>query len=108
MQNVYEEIEDTDTPPEPTVLRRASSYSDFYRVVKEQLSKGTRPRPKKTDKHSRAWEALTLPDSSQELEKHDAISLESYDEQLLDASQQEYLYAYYVMRRWHFYKDSAD
>ncbi|EWZ01815.1 hypothetical protein FOYG_01305 [Fusarium oxysporum NRRL 32931] len=91
MQNVYEEIEDTDTPPEPTVLRRASSYSDFYRVVKEQLSKGTRPRPKKTDKHSRAWEALTLPDSSQELEKHDAISLESYDEQLLDASQQEYL-----------------
>lgn len=108
MPNVYEEIEDTDTPPEPTVLRRASSYSDFYRVVKEQLSKDKRPRPKKTDKHSRAWEALTLSDSSQKLEKHDTISLDSYDEKLLDAGQQEYLYAYCIMRRWHFYQDSAD
>ncbi|KAF4961913.1 hypothetical protein FSARC_9989 [Fusarium sarcochroum] len=91
MPNLYEEIEDTDTPPEPTVIRRASSYSDFYRVVKEHLSKDAKPQPTKIDKKSRAWEALLLPDSSREVETHEPSSLESYDEQLLDASQQEYI-----------------
>jgi hypothetical protein len=93
MPNVYEEIEDTDTPPEPTVIRRANSYSDFYRVVKEQLSKDARPRPKKIDKKSRAWEALFLPDSSNDVDAHEPSTFESFDEQLLDASQQQYLYA---------------
>jgi hypothetical protein len=92
MPNVYEEIENTNTPPEPTVIRRASSYSDLYRVAQEQLSKDGRPRHKKTDKNNRAWEALLLPDSSVEAELHEPKGLESYDEQLLDASQQEYLY----------------
>ncbi|KAJ4235614.1 Golgi transport complex subunit 3 [Fusarium solani] len=91
MPNVYEEIENTNTPPEPTVIRRASSYSDLYRVAQEQLSKDGRPRHKKTDKNNRAWEALLLPDSSVEAELHEPKGLESYDEQLLDASQQEYL-----------------
>jgi hypothetical protein len=94
MPNVYEEIEDTDTPPEPTVIRRANSYSDFYRVVKEQLSKDTRPRTKKTDRKSRAWEALFLSDSSNDVNAHEPSILEPFDEQLLDASQQQYLYAY--------------
>ncbi|KAF4338884.1 oligomeric golgi complex subunit 3 [Fusarium beomiforme] len=91
MTNIYEEIEDTDTPPEPAVLRRANSYSDFYHVVQEQLSKDIRPRPKKIDKHSRLWEALMLPESSHELEKHETVGFDSYDALLLDASQQEYL-----------------
>ncbi|KAM0195515.1 hypothetical protein ACHAPA_003019 [Fusarium lateritium] len=91
LPNVYEDIEDTDTPPEPTVLRRASSYSDFYRVVKEQLSKDARPQPKKTDKKTRAWEALLLPESSYDVDTHEMSSFELYDEQLLNSSQQEYL-----------------
>jgi hypothetical protein len=92
LPNVYEDIEDTDTPPEPTVLRRASSYSDFYRVVKEQLSKDARPQSKKIDKKTRAWEALLLPDSSYDVDTHEMSRFESYDRQLLNSSQQGYLY----------------
>ncbi|KAK7408278.1 Golgi transport complex subunit 3 [Neonectria punicea] len=94
MQNVYEEIEDIKSPPEPEVLRRASSYSNFYRVVQEQLLKDERPQRKKTNKCNRGWEALNLADSVIEPEtlgSHEPQSLVSYDEQLLDASQQEYL-----------------
>ncbi|KAM5352018.1 hypothetical protein ACJ41O_004741 [Fusarium nematophilum] len=91
LPNVYEEIENTDTPPEPTILRRASSYSDFYRIVREQLPKGGRPRRDKIDKNNRAWEALLLPGSGVETEQLEPKGVNSYDEQLLDASQQEYL-----------------
>lgn len=94
MPNVYEDIENTNTPPEAAVIRRASSYSDFYRVVQEQLSKDGRPQRKKSDKWNRGWEALDLPDSGAEAESPQSAeskNLQSYDEQLLDASQQEYL-----------------
>lgn len=93
MPDVYEEIEDNDTPPEPSVLRRASSYSDFYRVVREQLSKDDRPRRRKVDRENRGWEALMLPESTTRAEILDPKSLESPDDQMLDASQQEYMYA---------------
>lgn len=102
MPNVYEDIENTNTPPEAAVIRRASSYSDFYRVVQEQLSKDGRPQRKKSDKWNRRWEALDLPDSSAEADgpqSAESKNLESYDEQLLDASQQEYLYATQAMGR---------
>lgn len=105
MPNVYEEIENTNTPPEPTVIRRASSYSDLYRVAQE-LSKDGRPRHRKTDKNNRAWEALLLPDSGVEAELHEPKGLESYDEQLLDASQQEYLYG--IALRLHLDLDCSD
>ena len=63
MPNVYEDVENANDPPEPSVIRRASSYSDFYRIVQQELSNGGREQRKKTDKWNRKWEALNLPDS---------------------------------------------
>ncbi|KAF7560075.1 hypothetical protein G7046_g4055 [Stylonectria norvegica] len=91
LTNVFEEIEDSNDPPEPTVIRRASSYSDFYRVVQAQLSSDGKPKRNKTDKRERAWEALMLPDAAGNVEHQKEQSLASYDDQLLDASQEEYL-----------------
>ncbi|KAJ3524119.1 hypothetical protein NM208_g12179 [Fusarium decemcellulare] len=91
MPNVYEEIENTNTPPEPTVIRRASSYSDFYRIIQQQLPKEGRPRQQKVDKNNRAWEALLLADTGVEVATEEPKGLESYDDQLLKSSQQEYL-----------------
>lgn len=93
LPHVYEDTENTNDPPEPSVLRRASSYSDFYRIVQQELSKDGKEHRKKTDKWNRRWEALNLFDSSTGPESQNAGHLESYEEQLLDASQQEYLYA---------------
>lgn len=93
LSNVFEEIESANTPPEATVIRRASSYSDFYHVVQAQLSKDAKSKRKVVDKKNRTWEALMLPKSKDEVERQDQKDLSLYDDQLLDASQQEYLYA---------------
>lgn len=96
MEDVFEEIENTNTPPEATVLRRAASYSDFYRVVKAQLSKdGTLKRKKKINKKDRSLEALMLGHEADKasLQEPGLVSLDSFDDQLLEDSQQEYMYA---------------
>lgn len=94
MPNVYEDIENTNTPPDAAVIRRAGSCSDFHHLVSVRPSKDARLQRRKTDRWNRAWEALDLPNSSVELERAGGLEdnkLESYDEQLLDASQREYL-----------------
>lgn len=93
---MYEEIENTNTPPEPSVPRRAASYSDFYHVARAQISQdgaSTRSR-KKPSKKDRQWEALMLPPGAgkhRDTEsKADKLFEQALDEQLLDNSQEDY------------------
>ncbi|KAK4653700.1 Golgi transport complex subunit 3 [Podospora pseudocomata] len=91
---LFEDQEDTNSPPEPTLSRRAKSYSDFYDIVKAQI--GGKPHHKKKKgrriRHGRTWEALGVPESVAaklpvEQDAHDA----ELDKELLEASQQEFL-----------------
>lgn len=95
LDHIFEESEDTNTPPEPTTIRRAASYTDFYYVVRAQLTKdGQRRRKKKPDKKSRAWEALLLrgeDDADRNYSASEPLD-QAFERQLLEESQQEYLY----------------
>ncbi|KAG8426627.1 Golgi transport complex subunit 3 [Metarhizium acridum] len=94
LDDVFEELEDTNTPPEPTVIRRAASYTDFYYVVRAQLTKdGQLRRKKKTGKKNRAWEALLLrgeDDADRNYSASEPLD-QAFERQLLEESQQEYL-----------------
>ncbi|EQL01982.1 Sec34-like family protein [Ophiocordyceps sinensis CO18] len=97
LENVYEEIEDSNTPPEPTLTRRAASYSDFYRVVKAQLAKDGGAKRKKTpsSKRDRGWEALTLCAETSVVAAPDGpdamLADLAVEDEMLEASQQDYL-----------------
>lgn len=96
LEDVLEELENTNDPPEPTLHRRAASYSDFYDVVKAELLKDSqRKSRRKVDRKSRNWEALTLFHEGSEASQYpqkEAVSSESLDNRLLEESQREYLY----------------
>lgn len=91
---MYEEIENTNTPPEPSVPRRAASYSDFYHVARAQISRDSATKRRKPSKRDRQWEALMLPlEASKPREREsggDKLLEPALDEQLLDASQEDY------------------
>ncbi|KAI1137684.1 Sec34-like family protein [Hypoxylon sp. FL0543] len=92
LEELYEEPETTIDPPEPTLNRRAKSYSDFYHVVRAQLSKDAaaakKRRRKARDRNLDALvvEKLDKADKDQELRR-----LESLDTELIESSHQEYL-----------------
>ncbi|QUC21197.1 uncharacterized protein UV8b_05440 [Ustilaginoidea virens] len=94
LSNVLDEPEDANSPPKPTVVRRAASYSDFYHVLPTQLSKGDRPRRrKKLGKNDRSWEALLLHGEAV-LDRKPSIAEprdDGLDKQLLDDAQHDYL-----------------
>ncbi|KAK4192187.1 putative conserved oligomeric Golgi complex component 3 [Podospora australis] len=96
---LFEDHEDNNSPPEPTLSRRAKSYSDFYEIVKAQLGSTDQQqqqlkkrRRKRTD---RKWEALAVPESAMatlSLEEDDTHQVDAdLDKTLLQASQQEFL-----------------
>ena len=95
LSNIYEDPDDTNSPPEPTIVRRAASYSDFYRVVRAELNKdGKDRRKKKSAQRNRTRDALMLDDEA--LDEHDqAVDdlalFDAFDDHILEASQQEYL-----------------
>ncbi|KAK3985900.1 putative conserved oligomeric Golgi complex component 3 [Cladorrhinum sp. PSN332] len=96
---LFEDQEDTNSPPEPTLSRRAKSYSDFYDVVRAQEKKDKKERKKQQQhrrrKHNdRTWEALALPESvtgTLSIEEDDNTHDVDLDKELLQASQQEFL-----------------
>ncbi|GAB0134637.1 hypothetical protein EsDP_00002999 [Epichloe bromicola] len=94
LDNVYEESDDSDSPPEPTLTRRAASYSDFYHVVRAQLAKdGQLRRKKKPGKKDRTWEALAL-QAEKDLDltfRVPDLHETEIDHKLLEDSQQDYL-----------------
>jgi hypothetical protein len=71
------------------LTRRAKSYSDFYHVVRAQLSKDA-AKKRRRKKQDTSLEALMLDKPEDAIPKRTAPSAESMDTQLLDASQQEY------------------
>lgn len=94
LENVYEDIENTNTPPEPSLVRRAASYSDFYHVVKAQISKDEALKRKKTARKERQWEGLDLSEGDHGRRRRNqerSFTLdESLDKQLLETSQEDY------------------
>ncbi|KAI2616938.1 Sec34-like family protein [Hypomontagnella submonticulosa] len=91
LEELFEESETSLDPPEPTLSRRAKSYSDFYHVVRAQLFKDGASKKKRRKVKERNLDALMV----EKLEKHtlrqELPQLESLDTQLIEASQQEYL-----------------
>ena len=97
---MLEAREADNSPPEATLSRRAKSYSDFYEIATAQFANNNGSKKKKDGvrrrgKDKTSWEALMIPDSLA------ALSLDTTEEivhddllrdQLLEASQQEYLY----------------
>lgn len=93
LQALFEDQDDVNAPPEPTLSRRARSYSDFYDIVKAELSSHGTKKKRKRRRSGRSWEALAVPESAAtglpaEEESHD----DSLGKELLRASQQEFLY----------------
>ncbi|KAG5985170.1 hypothetical protein E4U55_000806 [Claviceps digitariae] len=94
LDNVYEERQCPDSPPEPTLPRRAASYSDFYHVVRAQLVKdGQLRRKKKLGKKSRSWDALALQveESHNSISRSPAFREAEIDDELLKDAQQDYM-----------------
>lgn len=94
LENVYEDIENTNTPPEPTIVRRAASYSDFYHVVKAQIDKDEALRRKRIARKERQWEGLDLSEGragQQKRHEERQYSVDkTLDAHLLEASQEDY------------------
>ncbi|KAJ4292998.1 Golgi transport complex subunit 3 [Collariella sp. IMI 366227] len=89
---LFEDQEDANSPPEPSLSRRANSYSDFYDIVKAQLSSHDAKKLRKRRRGDRRWEALALPDSvTAGLQEEDEGYDDSLDKELLCASQQDFL-----------------
>ncbi|KAI5863691.1 Sec34-like family protein [Durotheca rogersii] len=91
LDRLFEEPETSIDPPEPTLTRRAKSYSDFYRVVRAQLSKDAVAKKRRRKAKERSLDALMIggpeiDDASQALPR-----LASLDGELIEASQREYL-----------------
>lgn len=59
LQRLLEEPEPSIGPPEPTLLRRAKSYSDFYHVVRAQLSRDAAKKKRRKMKE-RGLDALMM------------------------------------------------
>lgn len=95
MPALFEDQEDTNSPPEPTLSRRAKSYSDFYEIVKAQEKKEKKKRKdRRRRQNDRSWEALALPNSVTRclpVDEDDITHDAQLDTELLQASQQEFL-----------------
>ncbi|KAK2003968.1 Sec34-like family protein [Colletotrichum falcatum] len=90
LDEIFEDIEDRNTPPEATVLRRASSYSDFYRVVRAQLARDEQKK-KRRRRRDKTWEALDIAADITGSKAGPYQVLGLHGEELLETSQQEYL-----------------
>ena len=94
MSALYEDREDSNSPPQATLIPRAKSYSNFYDIAPARLSKqpSKKDRRRKNNIHSQL-EALTLCPPQTGLEdagEEDEIDHGTSSEELLRASQQEY------------------
>ncbi|GAW24381.1 hypothetical protein ANO14919_139650 [Xylariales sp. No.14919] len=89
LERLFEEPEALIGPPEPTLLPRAKSYSDFYHVVRAQLSKdGTKKKRRKNK--DKGLDALMVASPEVTLQTRKLPPSRSIDTELVDASQQEY------------------
>jgi hypothetical protein len=80
-------------PPEATVVRRAKSYTDFYHVVRAQMTKELKKQREKERK------AIKIPGHHENIVGFE-IEYETYEDELLDASQEEFQYAITAELQW--------
>ncbi|KAI5921931.1 Sec34-like family protein [Camillea tinctor] len=92
LRQLFEEPETSIDPPEPTLTRRAKSYSDFYRVVRAQLSRdaAAKKRRKRT-KGGKGLEALMVEKPEHTIPFRGLLPARSLDAELVEASQHGYL-----------------
>ncbi|KAI1171629.1 Sec34-like family protein [Nemania sp. FL0916] len=95
LESLFEERELPVGPPEPTIVRRAKSYSDFYHVVRAQLAKDaagdtTKKRRRKRRHQEPSVKALTLADPEDSPRPRMLSRGKPVDAELIDASQHEY------------------
>lgn len=90
---VDETIEDNG-PPRATVPQRASSFSDLHRAARDTTS--TSKSGVKSKRDEMAWNALMIGHEVDQLESlfggQTASDVDSLEAELLDASQENYLY----------------
>ncbi|XXH01928.1 hypothetical protein Hte_008290 [Hypoxylon texense] len=92
LEELFEEPETPIEPPEATLSRRAKSYSDFYHVVRAQLSKDAAAAKKKRKKaKERTLDALMVEKLGDNVRRQAPVQLEFLGDELIEASQQEYL-----------------
>ncbi|KAI1464951.1 Sec34-domain-containing protein [Daldinia caldariorum] len=91
LESLFEEAETIIEPPEATLSRRAKSYSDFYHVVRAQLSKDAAAKKKRKKAKERGLEALMVERIDTFSRDREQPRLSSSDDELIEASQQEYL-----------------
>lgn len=96
MSALYEDHEDTNSPPHPTLIQRAKSWSDFseFDITRTRAQKQANPqkRQRKYDIRSQL-DALTLDTlkTRSGVIGNDEIACDTSTEELLQASQQEFL-----------------
>ncbi|KAI1757497.1 Sec34-like family protein [Xylaria castorea] len=90
LRRLLEDPESSIGPPEPTLLPRAKSYSDFYHVVRAQLSKDAAKKKRRRNKE-KGWDALMIANPEDNLQTRKSPPSRPLDAALVDASQQEYI-----------------
>ncbi len=83
LSGLFEEPPAVKSPPQATVARRAKSYSDFYHVVRAHLTKEA----KKIKEHERG---SVMPVGAIKTGKDFETMYAAYEDDLLDASQEDY------------------
>ncbi|KAI1385537.1 Sec34-like family protein [Hypoxylon trugodes] len=91
LEQLFEEPETSIDPPEATLSRRAKSYSDFYHVVRAQLSKDAAAKKRRKKTKDRSLDALMVDKLENDVQTRNIPQSESLDTELIEASQQEYL-----------------
>lgn len=94
---VAEELEELleedldDAPPEPTLLPRSQSFSDYHGILRADSANPTlrKHKPNKRNK-DKTWEALALTSGGDAVLDQDATLFDTFQGELLDAGQQEY------------------
>ncbi|RYC65900.1 hypothetical protein CHU98_g309 [Xylaria longipes] len=90
LQRLLEDPESSTGPPEPTLLPRAKSYSDFYHVVRAQLSKDAAKKKRRRNRE-KGLDALMIANPEDSLQTRNSPPSRPMDAALVDASQQEYI-----------------
>lgn len=88
LQEIYEISPLSKGPPEATVIRRASSYTDFYHVARAHITKDVR---KIRAENCAEWVNLAAAPAKSGVDFE--CLYEDHEDELLDASQEDYQYA---------------
>lgn len=80
-----------DSPPEPTLLPRSQSFSDYDVLLRAELIDPTpeKHKSKKANK-DKSWEALALTSGEDVVRDEDTTLFDTFQGELLDAGQEEY------------------